>query len=127
MRVGDDPKKTLKKGVTAQARLRLRVQNLTYKDKLELKFNGVTLDIDKCQSTFFPNGESAGVHQYSFMAEAYYGLEGPYHWIEFKLEKNTLPRTGYNEVEVILKERNRQVTDDVVLSDVEITIEYDNM
>jgi hypothetical protein len=125
LRVGDDLK-TVKKGISAEAKLKLRVQNLTSGDKLEFKLNGVKLG-PKYQATFFPNGESGGVHQYSFMAEAYYGLPGPYHWLEFTLEKDTLPRAGYNEVEVILRKHNPQITDDIILSDVELTIEYKKM
>jgi len=124
LKIGDDLEKAARLGITADARLRLRVVNLTTPDEIEFKFNGITLDPDDCERTFFPMGESQGLRQYSFLAEAYYGLEGPYHWLEFKLAGETLPRLGVNEVEVILRKRNPEVAEGVVLNDVELTIDY---
>ncbi len=124
LKVGDELEEAARLGITAEAKLRLRVVSLTTPDEVEFRFNGITLDPDDCESTFFPMGESRGLRQYSFMAEAYFGLEGPYHWLEFKLAGPTMPRLGINEVEVILRKRNPEVAEGVVLNDVELTIDY---
>ena len=124
LKVGDELEKAARLGITAESKLRLRVVSLTTPDEVEFRFNGVTLDLDNCESTFFPMGESQGLRQYSFLAEAYFGLEGPYHWLEFKLAGPAMPRLGINEVEVILRKRNPEVAEGVVLSDVELTIDY---
>ena len=97
---------------------------LTSKDKLEFKFNGVRLSEEACQAEFFPMGESHGLHQYAFIGDSYFGTPGPYHWLTFGLGADTLPRVGTNEVEVILRERNPEVSEDIVVNDVELTIEY---
>jgi len=124
LKVGDELAKAAGLGITAAAKLRLRVVNLTSPDEVEYRFNGVSLDQADCQSTFFPMGESRGLRQYSFIAEAYFGLEGPYHWLEFKLARPALPRLGINEVEVVLKKRNPEVAQGVILNDVELVIDY---
>lgn len=124
LKVGDELEKAARLGIAAEARLRLRVMNLTSQDEVEFKFNGITLDQGDCQSTFFPVGESHGLRQYSFLAEAYFGLPSPYHWLEFRLGGDALPRLGVNEVEVILRKRNSELSQELTLSDVELTIEY---
>ena len=60
------------------------------------------------------------------MAEAYYGHPGPYHWIEFALDETCYPVTGGNEVEVIVNERNPEVSEEIILNDVEMLILYEN-
>ena len=124
IKVGDDLEKALSLGIRAEATLRLRVMGLTSKDKLEFKFNGVRLSEEACQAEFFPMGESHGLHQYAFIGDSYFGTPGPYHWLTFGLGADTLPRVGTNEVEVILRERNPEVSEDIVVNDVELTIEY---
>jgi hypothetical protein len=124
LKVGDDMEKAARLGITAAVTLRLRLMNLTSQDKIEFKFNGIKLGEETCKSAFFPMGESRGLRQYPFMADSYFGLPGPYHWLEFRLEKETLPRLGMNEVEVILRKRNPVVTEGLILNDVEIMIEY---
>jgi hypothetical protein len=110
----------------ASVTLRLRLAGLTTRDRLEFRLNGQRLDASMARSTFCPTGESRGLHQISFFAEAYYGHPGPYHWIEFALDAAHYPKTGANEVEVILRQRNAEVSEDVVLHDVELLITYED-
>ena len=124
LRVGDDLERARRLGIAADVKLRLRVLNLTSSDRLEVRFNGASLDEASCRSAFFPNGEAGGLHQYSFFADAYFGVPGPYHWLELKLDGASLPRAGMNEVEVSLRERNPEVTVDPILNDVELTVRY---
>jgi len=124
LKVGDDLEKAISLGIGAEATLRIRVMGMTPKDRLEFKFNGVRLSEQACQSEFFPLGESKGLHQYSFLGDAYFGTPGPYHWLSFRLGRETLPRVGTNEVEVRLLQRNLEVSEDVVVNDVELIIEY---
>ena len=124
--VGDDLAKAARLGVKADVTLRLRVMNLTSRDELEVEINGIQLDRHACKSTFLPMGESGGVHQYPFLSDVYLGEPGPYHWLEFSLREEALPRLGMNEIRVTLRKRNPEVTEDIILNDVEITIEYGN-
>lgn len=125
LKVGDDLKKAAALGITADARLRLRLINLTSGDKVEVKLNGTTLSEQARSSAFFPMGEAGALRQYPFMADVYYGVEGPYHWLEFRLDKETMPRVGTNEIEVVLRKRNTHVGQELALNDVELTIKYD--
>ena len=124
VKVGDELEKAACVGITAEVTLRLRLIAMTPEDKVEFRFNGTMLDQGDCKSTLFPMGESGALRQYSFMGDCYFGLPGPYHWLEFSLGEETLPRLGINEVEVILRERTPGVTEGLILNDVEITIEY---
>ena len=125
IRFGDDLSSQTGLKVAQRVALRLRIMRLTSEDTLEIRLNGKKLDASAARSEFLPAGESAAISQYSFMAEAYYGHGGPYHWIEFELSGGNLPTVGINEIEVILRKRNPVVTEDVVLNDVEVVVEYE--
>jgi hypothetical protein len=120
IRIGDDLAARKPKRVT----LRFRIMGLTSRDKLDFAINGSPLDAGTARRELFPAGESGGVSQYSFMAEAYYGHEGPYHWIEFELQPDQFPHVGINDLTVCLRERNPKVTEPITVNDAEILVEY---
>ena len=122
IRLGDESFKAPKFGIALQASLHLRLLNLTSRDEIEFRLNGRLLDRRNSRSRFFPMGEAGSLRQYSFLGENYYGVEGPYHWLEFPILDLNILKSGENEVAVRLVKRNPEVSDDIILNDVEMRI-----
>ncbi len=122
LRVGDDLAAEARLGLRPHATLRLRLQNLTSGGSLDVRLNGSPLDPAAARSTFYPMGEAAALRQHPFLGDVHAGIDGPYHWLEYPLEGDRLPRRGANTIEVRLRSLAAGVTSEVILSDVEMTV-----
>jgi hypothetical protein len=122
LRIGDDLEAAGRLGLRPQATARVRVRNLTSVDALEVRLNGARLDPATMRSTFYPMGEAAALRQYPFIGDTQDAVDGPYHWFEFPLPEDRLPRRGMNTIEVKLHSLAPGVTSDVILNDVEMIV-----
>ena len=93
--------------------LRLRIMGITELDRLQFRFNGREL----------PKASMRKINQLYRMSAPRYRTESGY-WFIFRLDGENLPAQGANRIEVLLLERDPDVTPRVFLRDVELEIKY---
>ena len=98
--------------------LRLRLFNLTKLDKIDFRFNQEPLPKERCK--VYPSvllGKSKGA---SPLGRSNPGFS---YWLSFELDPSFVIQ-GKNDLEIILRQRNPYVDCDLILSDVEVIINY---
>ena len=121
IQVDDDIAAARKDGSLAGITLRLRINNVSPPDELEVKLNGESLSQGQTEFDFWGHiAHAAGGYARGHSTSGWKSAK----WIEYDVTEGPEVRTGENEVEVILKKKNEEVTEELDLENVEIVIEY---
>jgi len=100
--IGDDIQAAAKAGAISEAALRLKLENFCpEQDQLDIRLNETVLPMDSCKLE----------------------REGAGEWLELPLEGPPL-RQGENMLQTALRQRNPRIRGPLVLSDVEVRIDY---
>ena len=123
IQVDDDISGARGEGSLAGLTLRIRINNITPLDDLEVTLNGSSLPKEKSRTDF----THWGIDQYPargyLRGTATSGWRSA-KWIEFDVTEGPDVRTGENEVEVILGKKNEEVAVELDLENVEVLVTY---
>ena len=125
IQIDDDLEEARKLDLLESLILRMRITEKTLDDKIAVKVNGQVVpdELIRIRGSDWDRGMRSLPNVYApppWSAET----SGQYHWVFCDLTKRQYLRTGINEIEVILIEKNPEVICPLVLRNVEVDVKY---
>ncbi len=121
IQVNDDIGAARRDGSLTRLTLRLRINNISPPDELEVKLNGESLPQGQTEFNIWGHvAHGAGSYTRGHSTSGWRSAK----WIEYDVTEGPEIQTGENEVEVILKKKNEEVTVELVIDNVEVLVTY---
>ena len=116
--VDDEIEGARQEGILSGVTLRLRINNITADDELKVELNGIRLPKESSRTEYVwgQNANPIG----SYLRGAGFGAQ----WISFDVTEGPEVLAGENEVEVVLREKNPNLSVQLELDNVEILVNY---
>ncbi len=111
--ISDDLKRWDKVGRVHEVIFRIRLNNCTELDRVDFLLNGVEL----------PNSSLRKINEMYRMSRPRYRAGSAY-WFVYRLENNHWPKMGGNQLQIILRERDPELTVPLIARDVELETRY---